>query len=86
MNTPLARVKPRAPRSQSRIYWRGNTPHRCEFCQRDFSGIFIDGKAENGWWVMMDPTCHRKWGTGLGTGKGQRYEQQTDGRWLKVEG
>jgi hypothetical protein len=35
---------------------------------------------------MMDPTCHRLHGVGLGVGMGQRYVRQADGRWLKTGG
>ena len=48
---------------------------------------FIDGKIANGQWANMAPSSWRMYGLGkLGTGWGQRYEKQEDGRWLKVEG
>lgn len=48
---------------------------------------FIDGKTKMGPWANMSPASFAKYGIGrLGTGHGQRYKKQADGRWLKVEG
>lgn len=49
-------------------------------------GEFVDGRTVYGSWANMCLTCHRKYGVGLGTGKGQRYTRQADGRWLKTGG
>lgn len=49
-------------------------------------GEFVDGRTQMGSWANMCLTCHRKHGVGLGTGKGQRYTRQADGRWLKTGG
>jgi len=35
-------------------------------------------------WANMCCDCHARCGEGVGTGKGQLYEKQTDGRWLKI--
>ena len=35
---------------------------------------------------MMTPASHDYYGRGLGTGYGQKYMKQADGKWLKVEG
>lgn len=47
---------------------------------------FIDGRTKYGPWAIMTPNNHMVHGVGTGTGKGQRYRKQDDGRWLKVEG
>lgn len=49
----------------------------------------IDGKTNSrfGAWANMTPESWRVYGVGqLGTGYGQRYKKQADGRWLKVGG
>jgi hypothetical protein len=48
---------------------------------------FIDGATRSGEWRIMTPKSWRKHGVDrLGTGFGQCYEKQPDGRWLKVGG
>jgi len=47
----------------------------------------IDGKTKFGPWALMTPASWEENGVGrLGTGFGQRYELQSNGKWLKVEG
>lgn len=50
----------------------------------------IDGRTHHrGMWALMTPASWAEnTGTGgrLGTGLGQRYKKQPDGKWLKVEG
>lgn len=49
--------------------------------------VIIDGRTIHGPWALMTPRSWRKIGVGkLGTGYGQKYERQSDGKWLKVEG
>ena len=46
------------------------------------SGVKIQGA-----WALMTPKSFKKYGVKkLGTGYGQRYKKQKDGKWLKVEG
>jgi hypothetical protein len=45
---------------------------------------FIDGATIFGPWAIMTPSSHKKYGKGLGMGRGQRFEKQNDGRWLRV--
>lgn len=48
---------------------------------------FIDGKSRMGPWGIMTPKSWKTNGVGrLGTGYGQRYKKQADGKWLKVDG
>lgn len=50
---------------------------------------FIDGRVAIGkqtGWGLFIPTAYAVLGGTLGTGRGQRYKKQPDGKWLKVEG
>jgi hypothetical protein len=55
-------------------------------CKVKLADTFIDGKTSYGPWGNLCPACHARHGVGLGTGKGQRYQRQPDGRWLKTQG
>lgn len=65
-------------------YWDGN-PKQCDVCHKPLGDSFVDGATTFGPWGIMDSKCFGKFGVGLGIGRGQRYEKQTDGRWLKVD-
>jgi hypothetical protein len=67
-------------------YWQGATPKHCDICKSPIDNVFIDGAIITGAWANMDEKCYNVFGRGLGTGLGQKYEKQVDGRWLKVEG
>ncbi|MAH49539.1 hypothetical protein CMI37_27200 [Candidatus Pacearchaeota archaeon] len=66
--------------------WLSEPPNACDLCRRPIRMIFIDGKTSSGPWGNMCPECHKSEGGGLGTGLGQRYEKQDDGRWEKTAG
>lgn len=68
-------------------YWMGDVNRYDDF-GRVIEGEFIDGVTYEGPWAIMTPQSWRKKGVGrkLGTGIGQRYQKQADGKWLKVEG
>jgi len=65
-------------------YWEGNPITDCEICGGAITIFFVDGKTKSGPWGVMCLGCHKIHGVGLGTGKGQQYEKQMSGRWLKV--
>ena len=67
-------------------FWQGDEPKTCDCCKKAIVDSFIDGKTIYGSWAVMDTGCHKKLGMGLGIGKGQQYDRQQDGRWMKVEG
>lgn len=67
-------------------YWNGSTPKECNLCKASIKDDFIDGRVRGMSWAIMCPGCHTKYGVGLGTGKGQRYQLQEDGKWLNVLG
>ncbi len=67
-------------------YWYGEVGQVDDF-NSTINGEIIDGKTRQGPWALMTPQSWRLHGVGkLGTGYGQRYQKQADGKWLKVEG
>lgn len=66
------------------VQWLGNPPTYCDTCREPIGSTFIDGKTKLGAWANMCPGCFAFLGTGLGTGRGQKYEC-VDGKWLKQE-
>lgn len=49
----------------------------CDICHAPIKGKvkwFVDGKTKMGPWGLMDPTCFKKFGVGLGCGMGQKYD------------
>ena len=72
-------------------YWRGSIPVRCDLTdivrgKHDISGEFVDGRTTRGPWAIMCLKCSRVYGVGAGTGSGQHYKRQENGRWLKIDG
>ena len=65
-------------------YWQGE-PGLCDLDGQDFYGVMFDANV-GGRWGNICQACFTKYGCTLGTGSGQKYEQQYDGRWLKVAG
>lgn len=65
------------------------TPVSCDTCNRDFSEavgtLMFDAKTRMGPWACMCDECFMKYGYGLGTGRGQRYVRQADGKFHKDE-
>lgn len=70
------------------VYWVSPPPEKCQGCENDIEEVFYDGRTRIGPWALMCPMCFYL-GPGIGqtgTGFGQKYEKQRDGRWLKTEG
>lgn len=67
-------------------FYCGSAPTSCDICSHPITETFVDGKTNMGPWGNMCPSCHGSHGCGLGTGRGQKYQRQPDGRWLKVGG
>jgi hypothetical protein len=69
-------------------YWMSPAPAKCDTCQGKIEKTFYDAATSYGAWGCLCPTCfHLGPGLGqLGTGKGQEYKKQKDGRWLKTGG
>ena len=67
-------------------YWMSAAPVNCDWCGSKIGKTFVDGKTTTGQWGCLCPSCHKKMGGRLGTGLGQQYEKQADGKWLKTKG
>ena len=68
------------------VYWTGEVEKTCQLCKEPIVDVFIDGKTLMGPWAIMCPRCSNRHGVGLGTGRGQLYNLQSDLRWKKVLG
>jgi hypothetical protein len=67
------------------VYWSGTEPHNCQICHDPFRGVMIDASIRGRWGLVCE-TCHKKYGNGLGVGRGQKYTQDKSGRWIKTAG
>ncbi len=65
--------------------WFGEVPEKDSFGE-PITTTFIDGATFSGPWAIMTPRSFKMLGVGLGLGRGQKYEKQNGGVWLKVEG
>jgi hypothetical protein len=68
-----------------KVYWSGRL-NACDVCGGSFNKRMYDCVTRQGPWGNL---CHGCWcvhGRPLGLGRGQKYELQKDGRWLKVDG
>jgi hypothetical protein len=67
---------------------RKRCPDKCQICQMEMSGEheFYDFRTFIGSWADGCVSCWYAHGTGLGTGKGQKYERQDDGTFLQTAG
>lgn len=74
---------------EKEVYWTGLVPSLDDF-GNTIHDEFVDGMSGpeyRGVWGLFTPEAWQAFGIGrLGTGLGQRYRRQDDGRWLKVEG
>lgn len=66
-------------------YWMGEAPLNCDVCRTDIIDEFSDYNLQ-GAWGNVCPRCQKKYNVGYGTGRGQRYTKQPDGRWMKTAG
>lgn len=67
-------------------YWTGDIDN-CNICKLPITTHFIDGRL-TGYttWAIMCPKCFEDYGAGLGTGRGQLYKKQPDGKYMKIKG
>ena len=50
----------------------------CDMCKEEITSLwYVDGKTVEGPWAFMCPKCFRKYGIGLGTGRGQAFFTKT---------
>ena len=67
-------------------YWLSSLDIEDDFGDR-YDTVMIDGRTKKGPWANMTQRSWAKHGVDrFGTGFGQRYEKQANGKWLKVEG
>lgn len=68
-------------------YWLGSVPQEDDFGY-PITDVFYDAKTKMGPWATMSEKGwkYNRASPKLGTGYGQKYEKQADGRWLKTEG
>jgi len=69
-------------------FWIGSFPRSCDICCNQITTNFVDGIIVRGGcgWAIVCVECHKKYGFGLGVGKGQKYEKQPNGKFLKIAG
>ena len=79
MSGPRLRVHERP------VFWTGPLTD-CDIDHRPFVAVMYDAKTKSGPWGNLCDRCFEAHGVGLGTGLGQRYERQDDGRWLRTAG
>ena len=61
-------------------HWGKERPIRCEMCDKPFGSrkrYFHDCRTTHGPWALLCANCWLCHGTGLGTGKGQKYNWKT---------
>ena len=62
--------------------WEGQTK-KCEVCEGNLHPYqnkhwYVDGRTTMGPWALMCVSCFEKYGVGLGLGKGQKYNADTN--------
>lgn len=67
------------------VYWLSPL-NNCDVCGGKFNSVMYDAKTSHGPWGNLCQTCFAFEGGRLGTGLGQKYELQKNGRWLKTGG
>ena len=67
------------------VTWAGPVPATDDFGAPIYD-TFFDGKTSLGPWAIMSPAMFKVHGRGLGTGLGQCFQRQPDGRWIKTGG
>ena len=71
--------------SKEERYYVG-PPTDCDICRDKITDVFYDCATVMGPWGNLCPDCFERYSYGLGTGRGQKYNKQGNGRWLKTAG
>ncbi len=66
------------------VEWMGET--KCDVCHHECGKELYDAKTKFGGWATLCQSCYIAMGVGIGTGLGQKYEKQPDGKYVKVKG
>jgi hypothetical protein len=73
--------------SREPVYWMGEVPKACQLSGKVIAKTFVDGRVPGMTsWAYVHPKYFKAIGGTFGVGRGQLYEKQDNGRWLKVEG
>ena len=61
--------------------WRKQrpAPERCDFCRSKLMTLFVAGITRLGLHKTMCVSCHKEYGTGIGSGHGKLYSIDLDG-------
>jgi hypothetical protein len=70
---------------QRPLYWIG-VLRGCNVCGGEFDGTMYDAKTHTGQWGNLCGGCFESHAGSLGLGLGQKYVQQSDGKYMCVEG
>lgn len=63
------------------------TPSVCDLCGADIQSVVYDARDLSGTWGCFCPECFKHHTSGrLGTGYGQKYRRQPNGRFEKEAG
>ena len=70
------------------VVWCGDLEDKCQVCGSSFGDTMYDGPVvPGGPWGNLCRICWLSGGGQLGTGRGQEYRLQPDGKtWLKTAG
>lgn len=63
-----------------------NPPGACNLCGKNFNGVMFDARMQTGSWGNFCQRCFDELCIGLGTGRGQKYEMDEQGIFIKIEG
>lgn len=67
--------------------WVGTPPSHCDICKTELGTEFYDFRVPTvGQWANGCKACFKRYGGRLGTGLGQKYVRQDDGKFNRVEG
>jgi len=74
------------PATPPKVYWSSPLPDACQLTGKPFNGVMYDANLPGLGWGNFCFEAFDERGGKLGTGLGQKYRLQDDGRWLKVAG
>lgn len=66
--------------------WLGAVPQKCDIGGEPITDTFVDGATKSGPWANMCPKCAKTHGRGIGVGKGQLYQKNDAGKFVKIKG
>lgn len=70
------------------VTWSTDNPEACDTCTAKITDKFYDARTKQGPWACMCPMCFN-FGPGyakLGSGFGQEYRKQANGKFIKTAG